>query len=79
MQQRQQQRRRWRRQQRTGYFGVPLRRCVRLLLHRLLLFCGATTHQTEECNLIEAPCLVNGGHGASLRHHKEDGHAEREA
>eukprot|EP01047_Picozoa_sp_COSAG01_P010710 COSAG01_NODE_458_length_16743_cov_124.609208_17_plen_119_part_00 len=23
------------------------------------------------CNLIEAPWLVNGGHGASLRHHKQ--------
>ena len=22
------------------------------------------------CNVIEAPWLVNGGHGASLRHHK---------
>eukprot|EP01047_Picozoa_sp_COSAG01_P030254 COSAG01_NODE_2105_length_8423_cov_6.483409_7_plen_105_part_00 len=22
------------------------------------------------CNIIEAPWLVNGGHGASLRHHK---------
>jgi hypothetical protein len=26
-------------------------------------------HSTPYCNIIEAPWLVNGGHGASLRHH----------
>jgi hypothetical protein len=26
------------------------------------------------CDIIEAPWLVNGGHGASLRHHKRPAH-----
>jgi hypothetical protein len=26
------------------------------------------------CHIIEAPWLVNGGHSASLRHHKQLGH-----
>jgi hypothetical protein len=25
-------------------------------------------------NIIEAPCLVNGGHGASLMHHNDQAH-----
>jgi hypothetical protein len=27
-------------------------------------------HLVHYCNIIEAPWLVNGGHGASFRHHK---------
>jgi hypothetical protein len=35
-------------------------------LFRFAPTCGERDH---ECNIIEAPWLVNGGHGASLRHH----------
>jgi hypothetical protein len=30
---------------------------------------GAAHTTVKYCNIIEAPWLVNGGHGASLRHH----------
>eukprot|EP01047_Picozoa_sp_COSAG01_P015519 COSAG01_NODE_778_length_13681_cov_15.265130_3_plen_97_part_00 len=38
-----------------------------ILLHSLAA-CQISS-QAHYCNIIEAPWLVNGGHGASLRHH----------
>jgi hypothetical protein len=33
--------------------------------------CEPPHRATPDCNVIKAPWLVNGGHGASLRHHNE--------
>jgi hypothetical protein len=31
----------------------------------------ASSYLDQDTSIIEAPWLVNGGHGASLRHHKD--------
>eukprot|EP01047_Picozoa_sp_COSAG01_P065534 COSAG01_NODE_8870_length_2631_cov_3.138231_5_plen_161_part_00 len=40
--------------------------------HRAAMSCCiGVQHLVHDCNIIEAPWLVNGGHGASLRHHND--------
>jgi hypothetical protein len=43
----------------------PSLRAPRLELHHV----DSLAARVLRCNIIEAPWLVNGGHGASLRHH----------
>jgi hypothetical protein len=46
---------------------------ARLLMMSMARRCSPPMAGTY-CNIIEAPWLVNGGHGASLRHHNGAGH-----
>jgi hypothetical protein len=60
--------------QRTTHRGLVLRLRAPLLE---LLSIGTHHRRCHYCNVIEAPWLVNSGHGASLRHHIAERERER--
>jgi hypothetical protein len=61
----------WWREPRTRFSGVVTLESGAELLAAAGGPGGAEKVPGQDCNIIEAPWLVNGGHGASLRHHNQ--------